>query len=628
MEQIYPEDQDRVLKRLNAARQGISQNLDHRIIRSDGRIGLERFFTISLDLLCIADTGGHFRRVSQAWSDTLGYSPADLEGQVFLEFVHPDDLASTLAAISTLKEGQPVMRFTNRYRTKSGSYRHIEWLSLPQGELIYAAARDITERIEAQEKLESLLNRTQLLNALSNEIRQSLELDQIVQRTVEAVFDELDLDICTFARYSEEDGHPYVEIVQEKRKSSCQSWLGLYDATQYPDYHKALLTNQVFSFNRQNPGEDCDRGIYDFCESMGVNLYLMLPIQTTDQLACLEMGRVDSSREWRQDEIELLESLGLQVAIAMQQAHLYQTAQQRTEELQVAYRDLQEAQVQLVQAEKMSSLGQLVAGIAHEINNPVSFIYGNLDPLGDYVEGLLEIIQTYQETYPEPPIELSELIEDLDLSFIAEDLPKMVNSIRTGAARIRDIVRSLRTFSRLDEADLKAVDLHENLDSTLMILQNQLNGRSGKPKIKVIKNYGDLPLVDCYIGLLNQVFMNVLVNVIQTIEERQNTEGDSSHQGVITITTISKEAGEVIISVRDNGLGMSEQVKGKIFEPFFTTKPIGSGTGMGLPTSHQIVTKYHEGELYFDSTLGEGTTFFVRLPRCNPSATGKKGSRQ
>nr|WP_281349545.1 ATP-binding protein [Sodalinema gerasimenkoae] len=161
-----------------------------------------------------------------------------------------------------------------------------------------------------------------------------------------------------------------------------------------------------------------------------------------------------------------------------------------------------------------------------------------------------------------------------------------------------------------------------------MILQNQLNGRSGKPKIKVIKNYGDLPLVDCYIGLLNQVFMNVLVNVIQTIEERQNTEGDSSHQGVITITTISKEAGEVIISVRDNGLGMSEQVKGKIFEPFFTTKPIGSGTGMGLPTSHQIVTKYHEGELYFDSTLGEGTTFFVRLPRCNPSATGKKGSRQ
>nr|WP_317269008.1 PAS domain-containing protein [Arthrospira sp. PLM2.Bin9] len=648
VEQVHPEDRALLLERLSAAHQGISQNFDHRILSPDGRIchinariqlevedeqvvrmfgtlmditdrrvaelELERFFTISLDLLCIADTGGHFRRVSQAWSDVLGYSPADLEGKVFLEFVHPDDLPATLAAISTLGEGQPVIRFTNRYRTKSGSYRHIEWLSLPQGELIYAAARDITERIKAQEQLEALLNRTQLLNALSHEIRQSLELDQIIETAIEAIFNGLNLDICTFARYGEEDGHPYVEIVQEKRNSSCQSWLGIYDATQYPDYHQALLTNQVFTFNRQNPGEDCDRGIYEFCESMGVNLYLMLPIRTSEQLACLEMGRIDSSREWRRDEIELLESLGLQIAIAMQQAHLYQTAQQRTAELQVAYRELQETQVQLVQAEKMSSLGQLVAGIAHEINNPVSFIYGNLDPLGDYVEGLLDIIETYQETYPDPPIELSELIEDLDLLFIAEDLPKMLNSMRNGADRIRDIVKSLRTFSRLDEADLKAADLHENLDSTLMILQNQLNGRSGKPKIEVIKNYGDLPLVECYIGLLNQVFMNVLLNAIQAIESRQNTEVNSSYQGVITITTIPKEAGEVVISVQDNGLGMSEPVKAKIFDPFFTTKPIGSGTGMGLPTSHQIVTKYHQGELYCDSKLGCGTTFFIKFP--------------
>lgn len=649
MEQVHPEDRDMVLERVNAAGQGISQNFDYRIINSDGTIGyvnarielevedeqvvemfgtvmdithrrvaeleLERFFTISLDLLCIADTGGHFRRLSQTWSDVLGYSLADLEGKVFLEFVHPDDIPATLAAISDLKEGQSVTKFINRYRTKSGSYRHLEWFSVPQGELIYAAARDITERIEAQEQLEALLNRAQLLNALSHKVRQSLELDQIIETAIEEIFNELNLDICTFGRYGEEDGHPYVEIVQEKRKPSCKSWLEVYDATHYPKYHQALLTtNQVFTFNLQNPGEDCDQRIYEFCESMGVNLYLMLPIRTSEQLACLEMGRIDSSQEWRRDEIELLESLGLQIAIAIQQAHLYQTAQQRSAELQVAYRDLQEAQVQLVQAEKMSSLGQLVAGIAHEINNPVSFIYGNLEPLEEYVAGLLEIIQTYQETYPEPPIELRELMEDLDLSFMAEDLPKMVNSMRNGADRIRDIVKSLRTFSRLDEADLKATDLHENLDSTLMILQNQLNGRAGKPKIEVIKNYGDLPLVKCYIGLLNQVFMNLLVNAIKAIEDRQNTEVNSSYQGVITITTIPKEAGEVVISVQDNGVGMSERVKAKIFEPFFTTKPIGSGTGMGLPTSHQIVTKYHQGELYCDSKLGCGTTFFIKLP--------------
>ncbi|WP_448562768.1 PAS domain-containing protein [Trichothermofontia sp.] len=652
---VHPDDRAELLKQVSAAHQGIPQNLDYRILLPDGTIRylssrieleieneqvtrlfgvvmditerrvaeleLERFFTISLDLLCIADTSGHFRRLSQAWSDVLGYPLAELEGQVFLTFVHPDDVPATLAALSSAKQGRAVTKFTNRYRTQSGSYRHLEWFALPQGELVYAAARDITERIETQAQLESLLNRAQLLNMLSNEIRQSLELDQIIETAIEAIFYQLNLDVCTFGKYWQEEDRCYVEIFREKRKPSCRSWLGVYDATHYPNYHQALLNNQVFTFNRQNPEGNYDPGIYEFCESMGINLYLLLPIHTSGKICSLEMGRTDGSIDWQPDEIELLQRLGTQIAIAMQQAALYQTAQQRSEELQAAYRDLQEAQVKLIQAEKMSSLGQLVAGIAHEINNPISFIYGNLQPLSQYLEDLMNMIKAYQEAYPQPPLELKEIAERLDLSFIANDSAKILNSMRNGAIRIRDIVKSLRTFSRLDEADLKPADINENIDISLVLLENNLNGRDGSPAIKVIRNYGDLTKFECYIGLLNQVFMNLLMNAIQAIEEKQKVQGED-YQGIITITTSQTEQA-IILSVQDNGIGMSDEVKRKIFEPFFTTKftnkfttkSVGYGTGMGLSISYQIVTQNHHGEFHIDSQLGEGSTFTIRLPR-------------
>ena len=654
IEQIHAEDRSLVIDRMTAAGQGVPQNFDHRIVQPDGTVRyincraelelqgkqvmrlfgvvmditdrrvaeleLEHFFSISIDLLCIADTGGHFRRLSKAWQDILGYSITELEGRLFLDFVHPDDMEATLAAIATLEQGETLLKFTNRYRTKSGNYRYIEWLSVPQGELVYAAARDITERVETQSKLEDLLNRTQLLNSLSQEIRQSLELNQIIQRAVDAIFDRADVDICTFVHYWEEEGHPYSETVYEKRGSTVESWLGVYDLLNYPSYHKALIGNELFIFNLQNLKEDYDRGIYEFCTSVGVNLYLMLPIQAGEQLACLELGRIDGSRSWQPGELELLGSLAMQIAIAMQQAHLYQTAQERTQELQTAYHDLKEAQVQLIQAEKMSSLGQLVAGIAHEINNPVSFIQGNLEPLADSVKGLLDVMAAYQETYPTPPTALSELMAEIDLPFITIDLPKILNSMKTGATRIRDIVQSLRTFSRLDEAEFKAVNLNENIDNTLIILQNQLNGRAGKPTIQVLKNYSSLPPYECYIGLLNQVFMNLLINAIQAIEERQDTENSETYQGTITLTTILEDSGDIQILIEDNGIGMSTQVKAKILEPFFSTKPIGSGTGMGLPLAHQIITKYHQGQLSYDSVVGIGTTFTIRLP-CLRAAT-------
>ncbi|WP_413470367.1 ATP-binding protein [[Phormidium] sp. LEGE 05292] len=290
---------------------------------------------------------------------------------------------------------------------------------------------------------------------------------------------------------------------------------------------------------------------------------------------------------------------------------------QKTEELERTLKQLQATQMQLIQAEKMSSLGQLVAGIAHEINNPVNFIYGNIQCANDYASNLIELIQLYQEYYPSPPPAISNFTENMDLEYVVSDFSQLLISMKTGATRIRDIVKSLRTFSRLDEADLKEIDIHENLESTLVILQNRLNGRAGNPEIQVEKNYGNLPLVECYGGLLNQVFMNLLVNAIDAIEQQQQSLKPLetlAYHGQITITTSITSENQVLISIQDNGNGMSPQVQEKIFNPFFTTKPVGKGTGMGLAISYQIVTKNHQGDLRCDSTLGKGTEFRIELP--------------
>ncbi|MFB2893506.1 PAS domain S-box protein [Aerosakkonemataceae cyanobacterium BLCC-F50] len=293
---------------------------------------------------------------------------------------------------------------------------------------------------------------------------------------------------------------------------------------------------------------------------------------------------------------------------------------QKTEELEATLKQLQATQLQLIQAEKMSSLGQLVAGIAHEINNPVNFIYGNIQTATDYATNLVNLIQLYQEHYPSPLPAIADFTENIDFEYVASDFPKLLTSVKNGATRIRDIVKSLRTFSRLDEADLKEIDIHENIESTLVILQNRLNGRAGNPEIHVHKNYGKLPLIECYGGLLNQVFMNLLVNAIDAIEQqRESLEPTEKldYQGQITITTSITSENQVFISIQDNGAGMSPQVQEKIFNPFFTTKAVGKGTGMGLAISYQIVTKNHQGDLQCFSRLGQGTEFRMELPICD-----------
>jgi len=306
-------------------------------------------------------------------------------------------------------------------------------------------------------------------------------------------------------------------------------------------------------------------------------------------------------------------------------AQIEHLVQDRTNELQVALHNLQTTQAQLIQTEKMSALGQMVAGIAHEINNPVSFIYGNLTHANEYNKDLLALVGLYQQHYPNSIPEIREYIEAIDLDFLVEDLPKILSSMKVGAERICQIVLTLRNFSRLDEAPMKPVDIHSGIDSTLLILQSRLKAHGEYPSIEVVKEYNDLPLVECYAGELNQVFMNILTNAIDALDsysQASQVEEVQAHPRTITIRTKMLNCDYIAVVIADNGPGMTEEVRARIFDPFFTTKPVGKGTGLGLSISYQIVVDKHRGSLLCLSEVGQGAEFWVEIP------VRQRGSRE
>ncbi|WP_442937574.1 sensor histidine kinase [Nostoc sp.] len=259
----------------------------------------------------------------------------------------------------------------------------------------------------------------------------------------------------------------------------------------------------------------------------------------------------------------------------------------------------------------MSSLGQLVAGVAHEINNPVNFIYGNLLHTDDYTQQLLLLIKLYRNYYPYPEPEIQNANEEADIEYLIEDLPKMLTSMKMGANRIREIVLSLRIFSRLDEAEFKIADIHEGIDSTLLILQHRIKAQNNRPEIKVVKEYGEMPKIHCFAGQLNQVFMNLLVNAIDALEEGFQKELCSNPLIRISFEQVNENA---VIRIADNGAGIPEEIQSRLFDPFFTTKQVGKGTGMGLSISYQIITEKHGGSLQCISSLGQGAEFVITIP--------------
>jgi signal transduction histidine kinase len=337
-------------------------------------------------------------------------------------------------------------------------------------------------------------------------------------------------------------------------------------------------------------------------------------------LLCIH--QCSAPRQWQTDEIEFVQQVASQLSIALKQAELLETTRKQADDLSQALATLQQTQTQLIQNEKMSSLGQLVAGVAHEVNNPVNFIYGNLDCVTRYGNDLLALINAYAEEHDQPSEQLLDLIDEVDLDFLKADFPKMLGSMQVGADRIRKIVLSLRNFSRLDEAEMKPVDIHEGIDSTLLILQYRLKPKSGTVGIQVHRDYGKLPKVECYASQLNQVFMNILSNAIDAQEEwldRAAAAGEPRPCPEITIRTsmaqsVANTSDRVVIQIANNGPSIPESVQEHLFDPFYTTKPFGKGTGLGLSISYQIIVERHGGSLRCNSKPDSGTSFWIEIP--------------
>ncbi|BBD62819.1 putative histidine kinase (plasmid) [Nostoc sp. HK-01] len=303
-----------------------------------------------------------------------------------------------------------------------------------------------------------------------------------------------------------------------------------------------------------------------------------------------------------------------QLVVSLKQAQLYTEACNNAQLAQQALSQLQNRQAQLIQTEKMSSLSQLVAGVAHEINNPINFIHGNIKHLDEYIQGLLQLVIMYQQHYPHPPASIQDLINSIDLDFLAEDINSIMQSMQSGANRIRDMIVSLRNFSRLDESAFKEADIHAGIDNTLMILAYRLQIYPEGTQIQIIKEYGDLPLLYCYPGQLNQVFLQIFLNAIEVLSESVRINKQQYKTPSIWIQTQLTSNNRISISITDNGIGIPKEIRSKLFEPFFTTKPVGKGTGLGLFVSYQIVVEKHGGNIWYEPTLDNKTKFVIEIP--------------
>jgi PAS domain S-box-containing protein len=539
------------------------------------------------DAIFIYSAENKFTYVSPRITDILGHQVSDILGKDNTFYLHDDDVVQVKNFTKyVLETGNKKEGLEFRVQHQNGKYIwvtcSISAIKDKQGNItaIQGILRDINETKAAQKALDSLQARLEYL-------------------------------------ISESPGVIY----------SCKA-SGDYGLTFISPNSAAVLGYDAEYF-MQNPNLWKQKIHPDDFESFFKTLPILFEVgHTTKEYRFLHQ---DGNYRWIHDEAKLvkdkngipLEVIGHSFDITQRRVveenlqYNKEELQQKAEDLEQALQKLQQTQAQLVQSEKMSSLGQLVAGVAHEINNPVSFIYSNLEPAKNYINDILHLIFLYQKYYPDPSETIAEEIEAIDLEFVKTDLPKLLTSMKMGADRIKQIVLSLRNFSRMDEAEYKGVNIHEGIDSTLIILEHRIKATTNRPAINIVKQYAKLPLVECYAGQLNQVFMNILSNALDALEERDLQRSLTEIEALpscINITTENINNQYISIRISDNGCGIPDSIQKRLFDPFFTTKPIGKGTGMGLSISYQIITEKHNGNLQCISSPGQGTTFAIQVP--------------
>ncbi len=612
---VHPQDRDRVRRQVSECLEDRSPyEIEYRLVRSDGGI------------CWVRDRGrGVFRDDRPVYLDGVIFDITDCkrtETQLRSTQRFLDCLIENLPLSVTIQDAK-TLQFTYWNQASEELFGYDKSEVLGKSDYAWLNATEArSQRVRDRQILagDKLVEIPEVAVETPHRGRRWLHVKQVPLRDEdEAEMPQYLLAICEdiTERKQTEAALRYSERHYRRIVETASEGVWMFDADSKTTFANARMAEML----GYNPEQMQGRSLFDFMDEEGRRVYesyLQRRRQGLPERHDFRFRRRDGSDLWAivsatpifDDEGEFIGVLRMitdisdrkQAEIELRQSKFRLKA--KNEQLKQALGKLKRTQAQLVQSEKMVSLGQLVAGVAHEINNPTSFIYGNVEHAEHYIQELVELLQLYRQHYPNPDPEIEGLSEDIDLDFLLEDLPKLLGSMKSGADRIHQIVLSLRNFARHDESERKPVDLHEGIDSTLTILQHRLKARG--TEIEVVREYAQLPRLDCYPGQLNQVFMNLLANAIDALEDRECPQ--------IRIRTECREGDRVVISIGDNGPGMNPEILRRSFDPFFTTKPVGKGTGMGLFVVHQVVVEQHGGRIDCHSQPGEGARFEIEVP--------------
>ncbi len=589
------------------------------------RINLMKFFELSPDLLGVIGSDSHFKHLSPAWESILGHSNQELKSRPWIEWIHTDDLQKTLSHINNLViVGKDKVTFKNRLRCRNGKYRWLSWQANydPQNHLIYTQVSDLGERPgcsispnlsgqrfnSPEEHFRLLVDGVKdhaiyMLDRHGRVISWNSGAERINGWEAHEIIGQSSSIFFTVASRQRRVPEKVLRVAATSGRVEFENWRMRKDGS-------CFWANVTLSALRDERGQLLGYATItrDVTDRKQEEEALQQAYDNLEKRVEERTAELQAANSRLREEVHIRSQA--EEALRQSQKRLTQQASQ----LEATLRELRSTQAQLIHTEKMSGLGQLVAGVAHEINNPVGFIHGNLEHASHYVQDLLRLIHCYQEHYPNPTPKIQAELEDIDLDFIVADMPKLLASMNQGTQRIQAIVQSLRHFSGLNEAQYKPVDLHNALNSTLRVLQHRLQGDGQQQPIQLIRNYDpNLTKVDCFPGQLNQAFANVISNAIDALQDYDKTQDSADYRPTLTVET--QHLGDrVRITFSDNGPGMDESVRSRIFDPFFTTKPVGRGTGLGLSTTYQIIVDKHRGSLTCTSQCQQGTSIAIELP--------------